>query len=173
MRLKQGYVHIYTGDGKGKTTAAMGLALRAAGAGLTVAVLHFLKNEISSEDRVLKKIKNVRVLKFGAPGWVRGAGRAQDRTQARRGLLVLEQMLRQGEYACVIADEICVAVQLGLIAEKSLLDCLAARPENVELVLTGRGATAALKRQADVVTNMKAEKHYFKQGVVARRGIEY
>lgn len=173
MHLEQGYVHIYTGDGKGKTTAATGLTVRAVGAGLKVAVLHFLKNKFSSEDRVLKKLKSVRVWKFGAPGWVLGAGRAIDLTEARRGLRFLERVLRSGEFDCVVADEVCVAVNLGLISESELLRCLAARPKKVELVLTGRGATPALKRRADLVSVLKPEKHYFTQGVPARRGIEF
>jgi cob(I)alamin adenosyltransferase len=173
MDLQKGYVHIYTGEGKGKTTAAMGMALRAAGAGLSVVVLHFMKTKFSSEDLVLKKIKNVRVLKFGTPGWVKGAGRLRDKAEALRGLRTLERILRRGQQACVIADEVCVAVSLGLISEEALFACLAVRPAQVELVLTGRGATPALKRRADLVTNMKAEKHYFSRGVKARRGIEY
>jgi cob(I)alamin adenosyltransferase len=173
MHLKQGYVQIYTGEGKGKTTAAVGLALRAAGAGLRVAMLHFLKNKYSAEDRLLKKIANVRVWKFGASGWVKGRGRAQDLAEAGRGLRVLKNILCCGEFDCVIADEACVAASLGLISEQALLACLEARPAKVELVLTGRGATRALKQQADLVTDMKAEKHYFNQGTAARRGIEF
>jgi cob(I)alamin adenosyltransferase len=173
MRLAKGYVQIYTGDGKGKTTAAVGLAARAAGAGLSVAVLHFLKPALSAEDLVLKKIKNVSVRHFGARGWVRGSARPADRAEAQRGLQTLRRVLSAGRSDCVIADEACTAVSLGVLPETDLLAVLDLRPAHVELVLTGRGATPALKRRADLVTHLKAEKHYFQRGVGARRGIEF
>jgi cob(I)alamin adenosyltransferase len=169
----KGYVQIYTGDGKGKTTAALGLALRAVGAGLRVCFIKFLKGRISSEDRLLRKLPGLKLLWFGQEQFLRGRPTALDKSQARAGLAAVSAALAGGACDLVIADEICVAAALGVIAEEDVLACIRRRPRGIELVLTGRGATPRLRRAADLVTEMKAVKHYFRSGVRARRGVEY
>ncbi|MDA8138801.1 MAG: cob(I)yrinic acid a,c-diamide adenosyltransferase [Desulfobacteraceae bacterium] len=169
-----GYVQIYTGDGKGKTTAALGVALRAAGAGLKVYVAQFMKKGHYSEIEALKQLEpQVRAEQFGSGRFVRGTPEAEDLTLARRGFEAVHAALISGAYDLVIADEAVVAVAGGLLDESDLLDLIARRPPAVELILTGRGATQALMAAADLVTEMRAFKHYFENGVTARKGIEY
>jgi cob(I)alamin adenosyltransferase len=173
MKLKQGYLQIYTGDGKGKTTAAAGLALRALGAGFKVCMIQFLKKRPSSELLWLAKCPGFKLRRFGRETWARPPFQLRDRRLAQAGLAALEAELLNRGFDCIIADELCTALSLGLVAEREVLACLAQRPPRLELVITGRGATPALKKLADLVTEMKAVKHYFARGVAARRGIEY
>ncbi len=172
MAKPKRYLQIYTGPGKGKTTAALGLTLRAAGAGWKVCFLQFLKGRPSSELRLLARLPGVRVRRFGRAGWVRRP-LARDAAEARRGLKELGRALRSGDYDLVVADELCVCVTLGLLPEAEVLEAVRARPAGVELVLTGRGATPRLRDAADLVTDMRAVRHYFTRGARARRGIEY
>jgi cob(I)alamin adenosyltransferase len=172
-KATRGYVQIYTGDGKGKTTAALGLVLRALGAGLRVAMIRFLKPHAESGDKLLRKNKNFHLTVYGRAGWVDAAPALADRREAEKGLRAVERALQSGLYDCVVADELCTAVSLNALSEASVLSCLAKRPGGVELILTGRGATPGLKRAADLVTEMKAVKHYYQQGEQARPGIEY
>ncbi len=169
----QGYVHIYTGDGKGKTTAALGLAVRALGAGWRVGWFQFLKARPTAEHRVLQGLDRFTLRRFGRIGWVRGRPGAKDRARARAGLKALGAALRYGRFDLVAADELCTAIALGVLDEAAVLAVLAQRPCGVELVLTGRGATPRLCRTADLVTEMRERKHYFTRGVRARRGIEH
>ena len=169
-----GYIHIYTGDGKGKTTAALGLALRASGAGLKVYIAHFMKKgEYAEMDAVARLGGAITAEQFGTGRFVRGQPDDADRTAAARALAAVRSAMESGAYDLVIADEANVAVASGTLDEQALLDLMAARAAPVELVLTGRGATPALIAAADLVTEMKAVKHYFEQGVNARKGIEY
>ena len=170
----QGFVQIYTGDGKGKTTAALGLALRAFGAGLKVYVAHFMKQGDYGEVAALARLGDqVTAEQFGTGRFVRGMPDAQDLAAARNALAAVRSAMASGQFDLVIADEANVAVASGALDEQDLLDLIAARPGPVELVLTGRGATSAVMAAADLVTEMKAVKHYFKRGVTARKGIEY
>ncbi len=169
----QAYIHVYTGDGKGKTTAALGLTLRAAGAGLRVYFAQFIKQGDYSEIRALAELgARVCVAQFGRGRFVRGAPEPADVAAAADGLRAVAAALASGRYDLVVLDEINVAVALGLVAEADLLDLLDARPPGVELVLTGRRASAAVLERAHLVTEMRAVKHYFEQGVGARIGIE-
>lgn len=169
----QGYVHIYTGDGKGKTTAALGLALRAAGAGLRVYIGQFIKNAPYSELEALKKLRDAITLEqFGRGCFLVGRPEQADINAAQNGLATLRQALCGAGYDLVIADEINVALAMGLISEKDVLDLIAARPPALELVLTGRGASPAILAQADLITEMRALRHYYDHGVQARKGIE-
>ena len=169
-----GYVHIYTGDGKGKTTAALGLLLRARGAGLRVYVAQFLKASATSEIKALQaRLPEVKVERFGGRHFVMGRPTPRDIQRAQKGLARLRRAVLGGAYDLVIADEINVAVKMGLIAVQDVLALLDARPAGVELVLTGRGADRRLVRRADLVTEMRNLKHYFDRGVRARRGIEW
>lgn len=172
MKLERGYVQVYTGDGKGKTTAGLGLIVRALGAGLRVCLLQFLKPGRSSELRVLRQWPGLTVRTFGRPGFIHGQPGPKDQAGARRGMAQFKQDVCSGVYDLVVADEICVAVQLGLVSETELLELLKGRHPRVEVVLTGRGASRRLMQTADLVTQMQVRKHYFTRGVKARHGIE-
>jgi cob(I)alamin adenosyltransferase len=169
----KGYVQVYTGDGKGKTTAALGLAIRAAGAGLKVFIAQFVKSGETSEIKALARFADqIRVEQFGTGRFIRGRATDEDIQAAERGLQRTGQILQAGEFDIVILEEAAVAVAFGLFPEKTLLELIAGRPAHVEVVVTGRNASPRLIAAADLVTEMKAVKHYFKQGVRARVGIE-
>lgn len=169
----RGYVQVYTGDGKGKTTAAMGLALRAAGAGLPVLFAQFLKASGCAEiDALARWADRITVWRFGLKHFIRGEPAAEDVAAAQAGLAQCRKALVSGEYRVVILDEVNVAVHFGLLDEADLLALVDARPEPVELVLTGRRARQNVLARADLVTEMRLLKHYYDQGVQARRGIE-
>ncbi len=170
-----GYVQVYTGDGKGKTTAALGLALRAAGRGFRTYIAQFLKAQPTGEIEAAKKLAPlVRIEQFGRPGFItvtEGPG-DEDLERAQTGLTRAREAMLSGDYEIVILDEINTAVHFKILPEKDVLDLIDRRPSAVELVLTGRYAPAAFIDRADLVTEMKAVKHYFDRGVKAREGIE-
>ena len=169
----QGFVQVYTGDGKGKTTAALGLALRAAGAGLRVYFGQFIKNADYSEIKALARFADcITVRQFGRGCFLLTEPAPEDRAAARRALEGLSEALTSGDYDLVIADEANVAVTLGLIEANDLDSLIDRRPEQVELVLTGRGAPEAVLARADLVTEMRCVRHYYDRGVLARPGIE-
>ncbi len=169
----KGYVHIYTGDGKGKTTAALGLALRAAGAGLKVFFAQFLKNGTYSEHRALERFSDlIQVRQYGRGCFVSGKPKDEDIEYAKKGLEEVKQIIGSGKYDLVVLDEINIAVYFGLIDVDEVLELIRQKPANVELVLTGRRADSRLIEVADLVTEMKEVKHYYKKGVLARVGIE-
>ncbi len=169
----KGYVQVYTGDGKGKTTAALGLAMRAAGAGLNVFFGQFIKSMEYSEIKALERFADrITLRQFGRGCFIRGNPCQADKDAAKKALDAIGAALRSGSYEVVIADEANVAYQCHVVTEDDLLALIAARPENVELVLTGRGAPPAVIERADLVTEMKAVKHYYQKGVRAREGIE-
>ena len=169
----EGCVQVYTGDGKGKTTAALGLIVRACGAGLRVYLGQFIKRGLSSELKTLRqRFPEVTVEQFGRGGFIKGRPAARDVAAARAGLAKLRAALRSGRFDVVIADEATVAVALGLFPAADLIALVALKPPNVELVVTGRRAPAQLIERADLVTEMRAVKHYFDRGIGARRGIE-
>ena len=168
----KGYVQVYTGDGKGKTTASLGLALRAAGAGLKVYIVQFLKKGDYSEIKALEKFDNITAEQFGLVHFIKGKPSDEDMEVAKKGYLRLREVLEQNEHDVVIAEEANIAFICGLITEAELLSLIDIRPDNVELVFTGRGAPYALMAKADLITEMKEIKHYFQKGVQARIGIE-
>jgi len=168
----KGYVQIYTGNGKGKTTASIGLAIRAAGAGLKVYIIQFLKKGDYSEIKALSRFDNIIVEQYGLGNFVKGKPSDEDIAAGAAGYLKLCELLKENNHDVVIAEEANVAVMCNLISEKELLALIDMKPENVELVITGRGATAAVMEKADLVTEMKEIKHYYKKGVTARVGIE-
>ena len=169
----KGYVQVYTGDGKGKTTAALGLAIRAAGADLRVFIGQFVKGVAYCELVALQRFEDrITVRRFGRPSFIHGEPRPEDVAAARDGLARSREVLGSGAYDVVILDEINVAVGLGLLSEEDLLELLELRPPDVELVFTGRGAPPRLIDAADLVTDMVPVKHYYDRGVPARRGIE-
>lgn len=166
-------IHIYTGKGKGKTTAALGLALRAAGAGKKVYICQFLKGRYTCELAALKKIKNIKVGRFGSGCFIKGAPAEKDITLARRGLREVKKALACKDCDMIILDEINAAVNLGLIKLKELIILIKKIPGKTEIILTGRDAPPELIKIADLVSDIKDVKHYLNKGVQARRGIEF
>lgn len=168
----KGYVQVYTGSGKGKTTASLGLAIRAAGAGLRVYIAQFLKQGDYSEIKALAAFPNITVEQYGMGKFVRGNPTEEEKIAARNGYESLCKALTGNTYDLVIAEEGNVAVSYDIISEAELMALLDMKPDNVELVITGRGALPSLVDRADLVTEMTEIKHYYKRGVKARVGIE-
>lgn len=169
----KGYVQVYTGSGKGKTTAALGLTLRALGAGLKVYIIQFLKKGDYSEIKALEKFSGqVTIEQFGLGKFVKGNPSPEDISAGKKGYETAVSVLKKGEHDLVIVEEGNVAVSCGLFSEEMLLELIDKKPDNVELVITGRNATERLVEKADLVTEMKEIKHYYKKGVTARIGIE-
>ena len=172
LKMK-GYVQVYTGNGKGKTTAALGLALRAAGADLKVYIGQFMKKGKYSELKSLQKLKdNVTVEQFGRARFIRQKIAEEDRLLARRGFEKIKKIIQNGKYDLVILDEINVALSYGLLSKEEVIGIIKSRPKTQEIVLTGRNAPRDIVKLADLVTEMKEIKHYFSKGVKARTGIE-
>jgi cob(I)alamin adenosyltransferase len=171
--MTQGYVHVYTGDGKGKTTAAIGLAVRAAGAGLQVFIAQFMKRGDYSEIAGLRPLADhITVEQFGTGRFVRGAPDAEDLAAARAGLARVAAVFAAGAHELVVLDEANVAAATGVVPTAELMALLELRPAATEVVLTGRSAPAELLERADLITEMRAVRHYFQAGVAAREGIE-
>ncbi|MEW5908448.1 MAG: cob(I)yrinic acid a,c-diamide adenosyltransferase [Thermodesulfobacteriota bacterium] len=169
----RGYVQVYTGNGKGKTTAAIGLAIRAAGAGLKVFIAQFIKMGEYSEIKALKRFSDLITLEqFGLGRFVEGHPSTEDIDAAHKGLQRVKEVMAGGEYKVIIMEEANVAVKFGLITDKDLLGIIISKPQDVELVITGRYASVRIIEIADLVTEMKSIKHYFEEGVEARIGIE-
>jgi cob(I)alamin adenosyltransferase len=169
----KGYVHIYTGNGKGKSTAAFGLALRASGAGLKVFIGQFMKGQPYSElDAFTKLSELITVRQYGKGCCLRNGPAETDVRAAHDGLGEISRVIQAGEHQVVILDEANMAASCQLIPVKALLRLIEMKPVQVELVLTGRYAAKELIDAADLVTEMKEQKHYYQQGVPARKGIE-
>jgi cob(I)alamin adenosyltransferase len=166
-------IQVYTGNGKGKTTAALGLALRAAGAGLNVYLGQFAKGRCYHEIKALSKIGNIKVEQFGRRCFIKKLPEKIEQQMALGWLKRLNEIIGQGKYQLVILDEINIAVKLGLIPLSDLLKLIKAAPKNIELVLTGRYAHPKIVKLADLVSQVKEVKHYYTKGVKARRGIEF
>jgi cob(I)alamin adenosyltransferase len=167
------YFHVYTGDGKGKTTAALGLALRAAGAGWNVFIGQFAKGQATSELDALRRFNDrITIRQFGRENLIGPQPENSDRAQAEIGLSECAAAISSGRYRLVILDEANVAATMRLLDLSRLLEVIDARPDGVELVLTGRWAPPEILDRADLVTEMREVKHYFHQGVPARVGIE-
>lgn len=172
MGLKRGYIQVYTGNGKGKTTAALGLALRAAGAGLKVYIGQFIKKGGYSEIKALKKIKNIKIEQFGRGCRLLKKPNKIDTACAKKGLKAVRDIISKKNYDIAILDEVNIALRLNLVSLKDVMDILKNKPKNMEIILTGRGAPQKLLRLADLVTEMKEIRHYYNSGARARRGIE-
>ncbi len=171
--MTKGYVQVYTGDGKGKTTAALGLALRAAGAGFKVYIVQFLKKGDYSEIKALTRFSDlVTVEQFGLGRFVKGAPTAADIEAAAKGLEKIRSIMAANLHQVVVLDEANVAVSCGLFTAEALLGLISQKPDSMELVITGRGAVPEIIERADLVSEVKDIKHYFNKGVPARIGIE-
>jgi len=171
---RKGFVHLYTGNGKGKTTAAIGLAIRAAGAGMKVFIAQFIKGRHYNELSSLEKFEGQIVIKqYGRDCFIKNEPEEADRMAARRGLDEVEKIVMEGAYDMVVLDEINIALYYKLVDISEVAMMIKKRPEHVELVLTGRYAPQSLIDLSDLVTNMDEIKHYYHNGIEARPGIEY
>jgi len=179
---RRGRIQVYTGDGKGKTTAALGLAVRAAGAGLRVAIVYFDKGgDHYSERRVLTEHLGGLVDFFvsGLPRFdpvkrnFRFGVTPEDLSEARRGLDLSRGLLAGGQYDVLVLDEFLTSIKTGLIPEADALEIIKSRPPETELVLTGRGCPPAIIALADLVSEIKDVKHYLRAGVPAREGLDF
>jgi len=171
----KGFIQVYTGNGKGKTTAALGLALRAAGHGFRVYIGQFLKGQAYGELRSARKLAPfITIEQFGRKGFIHVTENPEDEDidRARQGLRKCLKAMLSRKFQVVVLDEINVALHFRLLAEKDAHDFLDKKPPDVEVILTGRYAPASLIRRADLVTEMKEKKHYYSRGVRARPGIE-
>jgi cob(I)alamin adenosyltransferase len=170
-----GLVILYTGDGKGKTTAAFGLAMRAAGHGKRICIVQFMKRcEECGEVKAIKKFDAVTLRQFGTGAFVvKGKHQKEDLEEAAKGMVFAQEALTSGLFDLVILDEICVAIDFGLIDVNDVLELLRKRNPKIDVVLTGRNAPEVLINIADLVTEMKSVKHPYDDGTKAREGIEY
>jgi cob(I)alamin adenosyltransferase len=174
--MKQGYFHVYTGDGKGKTTAALGLAIRAAGVYRQVYLGQFMKGKKYSEHRILDQLSsNITYQLYGTPELIhlKDNPDPQNLKCAKIGYDLAKQAIKSGKYDLVILDEINITVHFKLLSIKDLIELVELRPPDLELVFTGRKAPPPIIELADLVTEMKEIKHYYQQGVTARKGIEH
>jgi cob(I)alamin adenosyltransferase len=170
----KGYVHVYTGNGKGKTTAALGLALRAAGAGNKVFIAQFVKGQVYSEINAIKKyMPEIRIEQYGRGCFIINDPSLEDIELARKGFQKVSIVIRSGEYDMIILDEANIALFYNLFAVEELISLIKSKPDETEIVITGRYAPESLIEAADLVTEMKEIKHYYDHGVAARKGIEY
>ena len=174
IREELGLVQIYTGNGKGKTTAAFGLAMRAAGRGLGVLIVQFLKpSDGYGEQVACNRMENITLVSMGLDHFVSKKPSDADIEAAHKALRRSEELICSGRYDVAVLDESINAVRLGLITSQELIESLERRPDHVEIVLTGRGMTPDLEEYADLVTEMRLVKHPFDKGIGARKGIEY
>lgn len=172
-RPEKRFVHLYTGNGKGKTTAAIGLAIRAAGHGMKTYIGQFMKGQIYGELTELKNHPLITIEQYGDTKCIRKEDVTQNHIdQARHGFKRATGAMLSGQYDILVMDEINVTVWFGLLSAGEVIDVLNQRPDNLEVILTGRNASEALINTADLVTEMKEIKHYYTQGVLARDGIE-
>jgi cob(I)alamin adenosyltransferase len=172
-KLSKGYIQVYTGDGKGKTTATLGLALRASGHGMRTYIGQFMKGQEYGELDALRDNPCITVEQYGDPRCIRREEVTSEHVaQARRGLERARRAMLLGGYDIVVLDEVNVAIWFGLLPVERVLVFLDLKPASVEVVLTGRRAPQELIDRADLVTEMREVKHYYTQGVAARKGIE-
>ncbi len=170
-----GLVHLYTGEGKGKTTAAFGLVLRAWGRGLRICVIQFMKvGEDYGEIQALRRMGGVDLFQYGRDKLIRkGRHTSEDLRLARDGLEKARQALTSGDYDLVVMDEVTLAADFGLLTAEEVLEVVRSRAREVEVVLTGRRAPKEFCAEADLVTEMRLHKHPYDSGLLARKGIEY
>lgn len=172
--MEKGFVHLYTGNGKGKTTAALGLALRAAGAGKKIFIAQFVKGMHYAELAIIEKLSPFIILQqFGRDCFIHQKPTPEDISMAKLGLDEVSQIIGSGRFDMVILDEACIALHYHLFSFSELRDVILNKPESMELVITGRYAPQELIDLADLVTEMVEVKHYYSRGVEARKGIEF
>ncbi len=172
MSDEKGYIQVYTGNGKGKTTAALGLSVRAVCSGKKVFFGQFVKGMKYSELEAVKFLPNFKMQQFGRNTFIFDKPTKADIDAANNGLKTIEKILISGEYDVVIMDEVNIAIFFELFSDEDVIKVLNKKADNVEVILTGRYATDKIIDRADLVTEMKEIKHYYTQGVQARKGIE-
>lgn len=174
--LGKGYVQVYTGDSKGKTTAALGLAFRAMGRGLKTYIGQFMKGQYYGELDAVKMVSRyITIEQYGRDTFihVQDPPREEDVRDAQAGLAKAKEAMLSGKYDIVVFDEICTANHFNLISVEDMLGIMRDKPDGVEVVFTGRRAPAEVIAEADLVTEMVGIKHYFEKGVQDREGIEH
>ena len=171
----KGLVEIFTGDGKGKTSAALGIALRASGHGLRVHIIYFMKGDFPyGEQNVLSRLPNVSFAKFGFETFVDPANvKQEEKEQAQKALQAAREAMLSMEYDIIVLDEVNVAVSWNLVDLDQVIKLVGDKPEKVELILTGRYADSRLIELADLVTDMVKVKHPYDKGILSRKGIDY
>ena len=169
----KGYIHLYTGSGKGKTTAALGLALRAVGAGKKVFIAQFVKGMHYAELDALKRFPEIALKQYGLDCFIVNKPTQNDIDAAQKGLTDVSEIIVQDKYGVVILDEICIALNYHLFEIEQVIAVLKSKPVETEIILTGRYASPELYAIADLVTEMTEIKHYFNIGIKARKGIEF
>jgi len=174
MVIEKGFIQVYTGPGKGKTTASLGLALRAAGDGLNVYMIQFMKGRRYSEIDAIESIKNITVFQSGRDEFVNKENPEKiDIDLAKKGLERAREIIKKGKHDLVILDEINVAVDFNLIKEEDVLSLLDEKPEKMEIVLTGRYASKEIMKRADLVSEILEIKHPYQTGITSRKGIDW
>lgn len=173
--LEKGFIQIYTGNGKGKTTAALGQAVRAAGAGLRSCIIQFMKEYPYSELNSLNYLNEfIEINQFAGDEFVykNELPDEREKSRAKEGLFYAKKIMREGKFDLIILDEILVSIYFKLFKEKDILEFINLKPERTELILTGRYCPEKILETADLVTEMKEIKHYYQKGILSRRGIE-
>lgn len=170
--MKEGLIQVYTGNGKGKTTAAIGQAIRALGQDYKICLIQFFKKPTSGEIKILKNLPSIKLI-HPLPFYPEGKNQALLKKKTKDIFPVVSKIIKSKMYDLVILDEVNVALQEHLLVEKEILNLLKDKPKSVEVILTGRGATKKIIESADLVTEFKEIKHPWRKGIKARRGIEY
>ncbi|RLF77456.1 cob(I)yrinic acid a,c-diamide adenosyltransferase [Thermococci archaeon] len=170
---KLGLVHIYTGNGKGKTTAAFGLALRMLGSGGKVIIIQFMKAPNVYGEQIKGEECGIRVESYGLPKFVHGKPEPDDIEAAKKALGRSREVVSSGDWDLVILDEICVALGFGMLDVEEVKELIRSKAANTELVLTGRYCPEELFKMADYITEMREIKHPYQRGVLARKGVEF
>ncbi len=173
MGYDMAYIHVYTGNGKGKTTAAFGLAMRARGRGKKVCIIQFMKPDKGYGEQVSARKLGIEVYPFGRDKFINKKNPAKEDIERAKNALKFARQKFGEDYDLIVLDEINVALDYNLISLNEVLKLIDSLPERTELVLTGRYAKKEIIEKADLVTEMKEVKHYYTRGVIAREGIEY
>ena len=169
----KGYIQVYTGNGKGKTTAAIGLSIRAVGAGKKVFFAQFVKGQIYSEVKSFQRfLPQITIKQYGLDCFIYNKPKQEDIDIARKGFQEVSEIILSGKYDVVVLDEANIAIYYNLFSVEELIDVLKRKPEQTEIIITGRYAADKLIEFADLVTEMKEIKHYYNRGIKARIGIE-
>lgn len=175
-KLEKGLIHIYTGDGKGKTTAAVGQGTRTSGSGYRVLMAQFLKGDDTGELHSIEIMPNFEIIRFAKTNkfffQMNDTEKKQVQDAIVAGLASVEEQMKEEKYNLIILDEIMAVLYNKIVPLERVMDLIANKPDHVELILTGRNAPPELVERADYVTEMKMIKHPFEQGIYARKGIE-
>ena len=171
--MKQGYIQVYTGDGKGKTTAAIGLALRAAGNNMNIFIAQFVKGRGTGELKAFEHFENVTIRQYGLETFITDKPIDEVIAKTKEGFAETKKEILSGKYDLVVLDEINIAIFYKMLTVDEVLDLIDEKPSGTELILTGRRAPADIIAKADLVTEMRKVKHYYDLGIPARKGIEF